>query len=143
MSMLSDAHDMIRTYSKTWYLPVVGLPPRLNEAASCAYLCMRGIDEIEDHPQMPAADKVLLLRRVSDILQTRFSRHDFHTAFRGYETLLPAVSLRLGEWVLLAPPQIAPRVLDTFSVMAARMADWVERDFRIRTEQDLDRMALT
>ncbi|MBK1819205.1 MULTISPECIES: squalene/phytoene synthase family protein [Burkholderia cepacia complex] len=139
MVPLSKAHDMIRQYSKTWYLPVVGLPPRLNEAASCAYLCMRGIDEIEDHPTMAAADRARLLRRVSAILQTHFSPADFQTAFEGYEDVLPPVSLQLGQWVTLAPIDIAPRVLDTFSVMAERMADWVESDFAIRTEQDLNR----
>ena len=137
MNALSEAHDMIRQYSKTWYLPVIGLPPQLNEAASCAYLCMRGIDEIEDHPHMAAPNKVLLLRRVSQILQTHFSRNDFDAAFAGYEEILPAVSLKLGEWTALAPSDISPRVLDTFSIMAERMADWVECGFMIRTERDL------
>lgn len=138
MNRLADAHAVIRRYSTTWYEPVVALPPRLNEAASCAYLLMRGIDEIEDHPQLDAGAKAALLRQVARILQTRYVPHDFRAAFDGRESVLPDVTLRLAEWVFLAPPDIAPRVVDTFSTMAARMADWVERDWRIRAARDLD-----
>lgn len=138
MSDLHEAHAVIRRYSKTWYDPIVSMPPRLNEATSCAYLCMRGIDEIEDHPRLDASTKAQLLRRVGHTWQTRFTDADFDAALEPGGLVLPDVSMRLGEWSRLAPADIAPRVLETFAVMAERMADWVERGWRIQTRRDLD-----
>jgi farnesyl-diphosphate farnesyltransferase len=51
---------------------------------------------------------------------------------------LPEVTNRLGEWLALAPEAIAPRIWDANSVMAHRMAYWVEHDWKIHTETDLD-----
>jgi farnesyl-diphosphate farnesyltransferase len=130
---------VIRAYSTTWYDPVVAMPPRLNEALSAAYLCMRAIDEIEDHPHLDGETKGAVLNGVSRILQTRFAQGDFDTAFADHREALPEVTQRLGEWAALAPPEIAPRVLETFSTMAERMATWAKCGWRIREKRDLDR----
>ncbi|MGW2858322.1 squalene/phytoene synthase family protein [Streptomyces sp. NPDC001205] len=114
------------------------MPPRLNEAVTCAYLMMRAIDEIEDHPGLDGPSKALLLRGVSRALQTRGGAAEFAEVFRGQEAVLPDVTLRLGEWVMLAAPEIGPRVWETFATMAERMATWAENDFAIHTEHDLD-----
>ncbi|MDG4859040.1 squalene/phytoene synthase family protein [Streptomyces sp. T-3] len=139
MSVLTEGHAVVRSYSTTWYEPVTSMPDRLNEATTCAYLCMRAIDEIEDHPQLDGTVKAELLEATSRILQTRFTETDFHTAYAAHADVLPEVSLRIGEWAALAPPEIAPRVLETFAAMAERMADWARTGFRIGTERDLDR----
>lgn len=139
MSLLCDAHDMIRAYSTTWYEPVVSMPPGLKEATTCAYLCMRGIDEIEDHPVLDGSTKARLLEGVAQIWQTRYTQADFSSVFREHAAVLPEVSLRLGEWSVLAAPEIGPRVLETFAAMAERMADWARADFTIHTENDLNR----
>ncbi|MEU1134381.1 squalene/phytoene synthase family protein [Streptomyces sp. NPDC005900] len=138
MTVLDEAHTVVRSYSTTWYDPVVSMPPRLNEATTAAYLCMRAIDEIEDHPALEGTVKATLLRDVSKLWQSRFTEGDF-TALLSSHDQLPEVTCRLGEWTALAPPDIAPRVLETFATMAARMADWAETDFAIHTEQDLNR----
>ncbi|MFE2729011.1 squalene/phytoene synthase family protein [Kitasatospora sp. NPDC059327] len=139
MTALDDAHAMLRTYSTTWYEPVMAMPPGLNEATSCAYLLMRGIDEIEDHPALDGLTKARLLERVAGIWQSRYTAADFTAAFRGHEATLPEVTLRLAQWSALAPPQIGPRVVETFIAMAERMADWARHDFTVRTQADLDR----
>jgi farnesyl-diphosphate farnesyltransferase len=72
------------------------------------------------------------------VLQIPFKERDIQDVFRGNEDRLPEVSLRLGEWVQLAPADIAPRIWETFSSMAERMACWVERGWRIETKSDLD-----
>lgn len=36
----------------------------LQEAFAYVYLCMRAIDEIEDHPRLECAEKISLLRLV-------------------------------------------------------------------------------
>jgi farnesyl-diphosphate farnesyltransferase len=139
MSLLEEAHDAVREYSTTWYRPVVSMPSRLNETVSCAYLMMRGIDEVEDHPSLAGWDKAALLRDIGRVLQVRPTSADFAAVFREHEAVLPEVTRRLGEWVALPPPEIGPRVYDTFATMAERMADWAEAAFRIRTVEDLDR----
>lgn len=49
------------------------------------------------------------------------------------------MTLRIGEWAILAPETIAPRIWDATATMAERMAYWTERDWQIETESDLDR----
>lgn len=139
MANLVDAHSVIRRFSTTWYEPISRLPTPLNEATSCAYLLMRGIDEIEDHPTLPVETKAHLLRGVSSRLQTRCRRADFDVLFASYEQDLPDVTLRISEWATLAPKDIAPRVQETFATMAERMADWALANWHIHTETDLDR----
>ena len=92
MTLLSDAHEVVRVYSTTWYEPVIGLPPSLNEAVTAAYLLMRGVDEIEDHPGMDGAAKAQLLRATSRVLQTRPGTDAFAAVFHGHEEVLPEVS---------------------------------------------------
>ncbi|MFC0842151.1 squalene/phytoene synthase family protein [Streptomyces noboritoensis] len=139
MVALAEAHGMVRDYSTTWYEPVMSMPARLNEAVTCAYLLMRGIDEIEDHCDLAGADKAVLLRGVGRTLQSRSASDGLAAVFAGHEAVLPEVTLRLGEWAGLAPPEIGPRVWETFATMAERMADWAESGFAVREEQDLDR----
>ncbi|MFG0320176.1 MAG: squalene/phytoene synthase family protein, partial [Planctomycetota bacterium JB042] len=52
--------------------------------------------------------------------------------------VLPEVTLRVGEWADLPPASIRPRVWDAIAAMADRMAGWVEAEFRVDTEEDLD-----
>ncbi|MFE3499057.1 squalene/phytoene synthase family protein [Kitasatospora sp. NPDC059160] len=139
MALLDDAHAVVREYSTTWYGPVIGTPAPLNEAVTCAYLLMRAIDEIEDHSSLAAEDKGVLLRGVGRLLQTRFTESDFATLFREHVGVLPAVTLRIGEWTALPPPDIGPRVYETFATMAERMAQWAAGGFTVRTGTDLDR----
>ncbi|MFG2142645.1 squalene/phytoene synthase family protein [Streptomyces sp. NPDC048696] len=139
MVLLDEAHAVVREYSTTWYEPVISMPARLNEAVSCAYLLMRGIDEVEDHPDLAGTDKAVLLRGVGRTLQLRFASDDLTAVFAAHEAVLPEVTLRLGEWAGLAPPDIGPRVWETFATMAERMADWAESGFAVQNERDLDR----
>jgi farnesyl-diphosphate farnesyltransferase len=139
MVLLEEAHEVVRAYSTTWYQPVVNMPTRLNETVSCAYLMMRGVDEIEDHPTLHSTEKATLLRNVSRTLRTRPASANLAAVFREHDTVLPEVTLQLGEWVALPEPEIGPRVYDTFATMAERMANWAETGFAIRTGEDLDR----
>ncbi|MGW4094954.1 squalene/phytoene synthase family protein [Nocardia sp. NPDC004750] len=139
MVIAPEAYAIIRQYSVTWYQPIMSMPGELAEATACAYLCMRGVDEIEDHPDLDSIAKARMLRAIASRWEETPSRLSFDDAFREYSSILPEVSLRLSEWSTLAPSSIAPRIIDTFSVMAARMADWAEGGFRIATATDLSR----
>ena len=48
-SLQKEAMDMLKKTSRTFYIPITFLEPKLKKAVASAYLCMRAIDEIEDH----------------------------------------------------------------------------------------------
>lgn len=142
MDLRGDALQILRDTSRTFYIPISTLPSGLQEAVASAYLCMRAIDEIEDHPELDNATKTHLLRNISRTLQAGvdgFAVDAFSLGFSGYEDSLAEVSLRVREWSILAPESIAPRIWDATAAMADRMADWAEINWKIATESDLDR----
>ncbi|NES99761.1 MAG: phytoene/squalene synthase family protein [Sphaerospermopsis sp. SIO1G2] len=141
MDLRQDALQILKETSRTFYIPISILPSNLQEAVASAYLCMRAIDEIEDHAELDNTTKAFLLRNISQTLQTGvdgFAVDAFHLGFQGYEDYLPEVSLRVREWSILAPETIAPRIWDATAAMADRMAFWAERNWQVETESDLD-----
>ncbi|MBH8555256.1 phytoene/squalene synthase family protein [Nostocaceae cyanobacterium CENA357] len=142
MDLRSDALQILKETSRTFYIPISILPSGLQEAVASAYLCMRAIDEIEDHPELDNPTKAALLRTISLTLQAGvdgFAVDAFSVGFNGYENTLEEVTVRVREWSLLAPETIAPRIWDATAAMADRMAYWAERNWKIYTEADLDR----
>jgi farnesyl-diphosphate farnesyltransferase len=142
MSLQKSALELLKETSRTFYIPISRLPEGLQAAVTSGYLCMRAIDEIEDHPTLANSIKAKLLREVSVTLQggrEQFTDQDFATVFQGYQDELPEVSLRVAEWASLAPASIAPRIWESTAAMADRMAYWADRNWAIHTETDLDR----
>lgn len=142
MDLRRDALELLKETSRTFYIPIMRLPRGLQEAVASAYLCMRAIDEIEDHPELDNPTKAKLLNQVSLVLQAGvdgFAIDAFTDTFRGYEEILPEVTIRIREWSILAPETIAPRVWDATAAMSDRMAYWANRNWRIDDESDLDR----
>jgi farnesyl-diphosphate farnesyltransferase len=143
MSGINDLHrnamDMLAATSRTFYIPISRLPAGLQEAVASAYLCMRAIDEVEDHSLLSADSKVYLLRTISLILKGgSYNNSGLQTAFSPFQSLLPAVTLHLDDWIRLCPAPIVPAVIDATAEMAERMSDWVDNGWRIDTEDDLD-----
>lgn len=141
MNLRENALEILKETSRTFYIPISRLPSELLEAVASAYLCMRAIDEIEDHPTLNNLTKAKLLRRVSLNLQAgveNSSIADFTCGLSTEEYMLPEVTMRLGEWCLLAPPHIAPRIWDATAAMADRMAYWAQNNWYIETVEDLD-----
>lgn len=144
MNLRENALKLLKDTSRTFYIPIRGLPSPLQEAVTSAYLCMRAIDEIEDHPELDNFSKAKLLRQISSNLQSggeNTSLEDFALGLTcdRHPNSLPEVTVRLGEWALLAPKSIAPRIWDATAAMADRMAYWAENHWEIQTESDLDR----
>jgi len=142
MKFRNDAMAVLEETSRTFYIPISRLPEGLQEAVASAYLCMRAIDEIEDHPELENDLKAKLLHTISLTLQAAVEGHtiaDFSLADSAETALLPEVSLRIGEWALMAPMTIAPRIWDATAAMSDRMAAWAMNNWTIRTEADLDR----
>lgn len=142
MDLRRDALEVLKETSRTFYIPICRLPPGLQEAVTSAYLCMRAIDQIEDHPALDNQTKAKLLRKISWTLQSgvdSFAIEAFATGLNEYEDSLEEVTLRIREWLLLAPEAIAPRIWDATAAMSDRMADWAESNWKIENESDLDR----
>ncbi|BAY29153.1 squalene/phytoene synthase [Nostoc carneum NIES-2107] len=142
MDLRQDALQILKETSRTFYIPISILPSGLQEAVASAYLCMRAIDEIEDHPELDNQTKAQLLRTISLTLQAGvdgFAVDAFSSGLSGYENTLAEVTLGIREWSILAPESIAPRIWDATAAMADRMAYWAEQNWQIKTESDLDR----
>lgn len=142
MELCQDALEVLRKTSRTFYIPISRLPAELQKAVASAYLCMRAIDEIEDHPELSNSNKVELLRIISLSLQAAkdsFTAKELALTLSNHYQLLPEVTIRIGEWAILAPETIAPRIWDAIAAMADRMALWGECAWKINEEADLDR----
>jgi farnesyl-diphosphate farnesyltransferase len=134
-----DAMRVLKETSRTFYIPIKLLNPTLKMAVGSAYLCMRAIDEIEDHEILDRQIKQNLLRTIRELLlEEVFDHTAYKQLIKPHETLLPEVTLRLGDWVCVCPEDIAAKVKESTSVMAGGMADWVEKDFIVKTKEDLD-----
>src|SRR5258708_24097145 len=129
---------MLKEASQTFFNPITRLPAGLQDAVMSGYLCLRAIDEVEDHPRLDNRTKATLLHSISYTLQTTFAAGDFTTALSRYQQEIPEVTLRIGDWALLAPPSIAPRVWEATATMADRMAQWAENGWIIQNEAGLD-----
>ncbi|MFC1878838.1 squalene/phytoene synthase family protein [Chloroflexota bacterium] len=141
-SIRKSALDILEATSRTFFIPISRLPAGLLEAVGSGYLCMRAIDEIEDHPDLDAHSKVKLLRVISQSLQSAVDGLKWETleaTLISYKNVIPEVTLRLCEWLQLSPDSIAPRIWDATATMADRMADWVEANWIVRSQADLDR----
>lgn len=134
-----EAMKTLAATSRTFYIPISRLVPGLQEAVASAYLCMRAIDEIEDDPRLPASDKIKLLRQVAVFLRSAdLDPQEADAIFADYQKSLPKVTLKLANWAHYCPDSIAPTVWAATAEMAEGMARWVERNWVIETEQDLD-----
>ncbi|RLQ90708.1 phytoene/squalene synthase family protein [Planomicrobium sp. Y74] len=137
-NLQKESMVMLKETSRTFFIPISFLEPVLKKTVGSAYLCMRAIDEIEDHPELDDEVKSRLLRETSKMLHMPFDREAYEALLKPYEQLLPEVSLRLADWISVCPPEIAPKVLESTAEMAEGMAKWVDRKFVIRTREDLD-----
>jgi farnesyl-diphosphate farnesyltransferase len=134
-----EAMQMLKQTSRTFYVPITLLGPTLKKTVGAAYLCMRAIDEIEDHETMDAETKQYLLRETGDLLRKdTFDYAAYEQLVAPHISLLPEVTLRLGDWIRFCPDDIAGKVTDSTGVMAYGMADWTGKNWYIRTKADLD-----
>lgn len=136
--LYKDAMDMLKATSRTFFIPIDRLPKELKEAVASAYLCMRAIDEIEDHPELPSTIKVKLLQSISHLLQKPWNHDEFIKLIHPHRSYLPEVTIRMGDWFQLCPVTIQPSIASATAEMADGMAQWVSRKWNIRTKEDLD-----
>lgn len=141
-SMDTLAIRLLATTSRTFLVPIMRAPGKLRKAIGSAYLCMRAIDEIEDHPDMPANLKNELLTGISERLlkaNGELAVDDFDDLLMPHQHTLPEVSMKLGHLLNGTPGEMRSLVERSTGEMAREMAGWVRSGWRITTEQDLDR----
>lgn len=134
----TKAIDFLLKTSRTFFIPISHLPGELQDTVGAAYLCMRAIDEIEDHPELPSEVKIKLLTELSKLLQEDVSKESIETLFEPYHSLLPEVTLLLHDWISLCPDSIQEKVLESTAIMAGGMAKWTEKNWEIKSVEDLD-----
>ncbi|MGA9174905.1 MAG: phytoene/squalene synthase family protein, partial [Thermoactinomyces sp.] len=72
-----------------------------------------------------------------------FSDNELMDVFNPYKSLLPEVTLRMGDWTKLSPSSIKSNIYRATANMAEGMADWVSKGWRMKTEEDLDQYTFT
>ncbi len=134
-----EAMHVLKLTSRTFYIPIKLLQSTLRMTVGSAYLCMRAIDEIEDHEILEKDIKQDLLRATSVLLNAAVFDADAYDALVApYKEILPEVTLRLGDWIAVCPTGIVDKVKQSTAIMAVGMADWTEKDWDIKTPEDLD-----
>lgn len=138
-NLQKDVMRTLKLTSRTFYIPITLLKTKLKHTVASAYLCMRAIDEIEDHEELDKNTKANLLRSTSELLsENKFNNESYRDLLKPYENDLPEVTLRLGDWIEFCPEEIVERMKASTKEMALGMAKWVEKDFEVRTEEDLN-----
>lgn len=141
MNLKKSALKTLKETSRTFYIPISRLPDSLQDAVTSAYLCMRAIDEIEDHSHIENHLKREILTQISASLQSISNDtavEDITAYIEPYKHLLPEVSYRFAEWATLAPASIAGRIWEATAAMSDRMAYWADKNWVIKTKADLD-----
>ena len=136
--MIQEAMVVLLRTSRTFVIPLRMLPPGVQELAVSAYLCMRALDEIEDHPYLASDKKAQLLRSISEVLRLPFTKADLHRLLSPYAAVLPEVTQRLADWLFLYPSSFSKRLWEVSADMADQMASWAELDWRVDTEKQLN-----
>src|SRR5690625_963988 len=114
---------VLKETSRTFYIPIKLLKPTLKTAVGSAYLCMRAIDEIEDHEVLDKPIKQNLLQATKELLlEENFDNTAYRQLIKPHETLLPEVTIRLGDWIAVCPEGISAKVKESTSIMAGGMA---------------------
>jgi len=137
-TLQKDAMHILKLTSRTFYIPIKLLNPTLRMTVGSAYLCMRAIDEIEDHENLSSETKQHLLRETSQLLKTGFDQIAYDNLLKPYTHVLPEVTRRLGDWLAVCPAGIIDKIKESTSIMADGMALWVGKDWVVKTKEDLD-----
>lgn len=130
---------MLKLTSRTFYIPISLLKSRLRKTVGSAYLCMRAVDEIEDHERLDREVKAFLLKSTSQLLRKDvFDETAFNKLVQPYKSDLPEVTLRLGDWIHFCPSPIEEKIKESTAEMATGMADWALKNWEIKTKEDLE-----
>ncbi len=103
--------------SRTFSKPIQMLPAELERAVTCGYLLCRIADTIEDHPNVPRAQKDMLFGRLLEILERGAPPRGLSLAFEDIE----------GDDAELSLARSMPRVMRVFWSLPEAMQSIVSR----------------
>ncbi len=135
------ALDELKQWSNTFYEPIKSLPDKLRRTTTSFYLILRAIDEIEDHETLSVDEKLIIMGDVSRALQSNNKQtinRKLIDILSPYKGVLNSTTVNLPKWIELAPDEIAPRIFDGCSIMAMRMTHWIQNNWDIKNEDDLN-----
>src|SRR5690625_7431382 len=103
--IVKESMKVLKETSPTFYIPITLLKREVKLTVGSAYLCMRAIDEIEDHEEMDANIKASLLRQTRDLLVTDedFDKYTYEQLVNPYIAEVHDVTLRLGDRIEFSP----------------------------------------
>ena len=135
-----EAMRVLKETSRTFYIPITLLKRELRLTVGSAYLCMRAIDEIEDHENLGNDVIEDLLRKTKTLLlqEGDFPADDYAAIIAPYVEELPEVTIRLADWIEVCPSGIVDKVKESTAEMAGGMADWTKKNWVVETKEDLD-----
>ncbi len=136
--LYKEAIAVLKATSRTFFIPITFLEKELKTTVATAYLCMRAIDEIEDHEELSNNVKSELLIETSKLLLKPFDHTAYMKLLEPYANQLPEVTLRLADWLTLCPEEIRDTVAASTSEMATGMAKWASKGWIVKTREDLD-----
>ncbi|MFB9219933.1 squalene/phytoene synthase family protein [Kurthia sibirica] len=130
---------ILKATSRTFFIPITFLEKDMKTTVAMAYLCMRAIDEIEDHEAIPVEEKADMLRKTAALLKVQpFDSVAYADVIHSYHDILPEVTLRLHDWLYLTPEGIRTQVAASCAEMAEGMAKWALKQWVCHTREDLD-----
>jgi farnesyl-diphosphate farnesyltransferase len=133
-----DAMNMLKATSRTFYIPITFLEKDLKDAVASAYLILRAVDEIEDHPDISNDVKYTVLLQISELFKQPFDENAYASIIAPIKDILPDVSIRLGDWIKVCPEAALPAVMEHSSETAYGMSKWSKLNWEIHTREDLD-----
>lgn len=137
-ALVKDAMRVLKETSRTFYIPITFLGTNLKLAVGTAYLCMRALDEIEDHEQVDNAVKNDILQKVKTLFQYPFDEAAYFEALGDQKDKMPEVTLRMKDWIEVCPEGARPFVFRACEEMAGGMGKWAAKNFDVKTREDLD-----
>lgn len=137
--LYKEAMNVLKATSRTFFIPITFLEKDMKTTVATAYLCMRAIDEIEDHEDITVEEKARMLTKTAELLSTQpFDNAAYLAEIDAYKSILPEVTLRLNDWLTLCPDAIRQRVAASTGEMAGGMAKWALKGWVCHTKEDLD-----
>jgi farnesyl-diphosphate farnesyltransferase len=139
----AEQYQMLRNVSRTFALSIEQLPGTLRETVTIAYLMFRVADCLEDHEDLPAADKAALLRLWAGVLSGSASPLELTGAIAGLDSSEPEVYVaqradRIVALLEQLPEQPRGILRDHVVQTSLGMAAWQEHGPFVADEQEMD-----
>ena len=137
-ALQKDAMRVLKETSRTFYIPITFLEKELKLAVGAAYLCMRALDEIEDHEDVDNDVKHDILMNVQHLFKEPFDEAKYFECLGAEKEKMPEVTLRMKDWIEVCPVGARPIALRACEEMAYGMGKWAKKNWNVETREDLD-----